>query len=306
MIRVRALVLILAGLIWAAAALAADYAAKREELAGIGRNLAAVERDIPAAAEDDAKLITLRVKLEDLSKALIGFGVSLRPRLVEINNRLTELGSPPKEGEPPEPTIIVDERRALAEEKAINNGLLGEAEALSIRAGKASDQIAALRRELFANTLFRRTDISSVFGSQVLRDLADEFHTVTRQVTARLTFMASFRRDALIGAIGLSLLLGFRLIGAFAACSGGSGRKRKKRVKTPISANCRLPSGLRSSRRSQSPQRSPSPMGSSIISAFSPARRKPCSRPSSSPARRSSSCNVLPMRCSRRAGRIAG
>jgi small-conductance mechanosensitive channel len=206
--RVRAFVIILTGLFWAVAAFAADYAAKREELAGIGRNLAAIERGIPEAAEDDAKLIALRVKLEDLSKALIGFGVSLRPRLVEINNRLAELGSPPKEGEAPEPTIITDERRALVEEKAINNSLLGEAEALSIRAGKASDQIAALRRELFANTLFRRTDIGGVFGSQVFRDLADEFHTVTRQVTARLSFMASFRRDALFGAIGLSLLLG--------------------------------------------------------------------------------------------------
>ena len=51
--RVRAFVIILTGLFWAVAAFAADYAAKREELAGIGRNLAAIERgmELPVLPE---------------------------------------------------------------------------------------------------------------------------------------------------------------------------------------------------------------------------------------------------------------
>ncbi|MBL8907237.1 MAG: mechanosensitive ion channel family protein [Rhizobiales bacterium] len=208
MTKLRATLLLALALIWAGLALAADYEAKREEIAGLGRELNSIERAIPEAAQDDAKLVALRVRLDTLAKSLIGFGVSLRPRLTEINSRLAELGSPPKEGEPEEPQIITDERRALTEEKAINNGLLAEAEQLSIRAAKAGDQIAALRRELFSNTLFRRTEISGVFGAQVLSDLAHEFDTVVRQVSARLVFMASFRRDSFIAAIGLSLLLG--------------------------------------------------------------------------------------------------
>src|SRR5689334_9143257 len=134
MTRLRATFLLALALIWAGLAFAADYEAKREEIAGLGRELNSIERAIPDASEDDARLVTLRVRLDNLSKSLIGFGVSLRPRLTEINNRLAELGTPPKEGEPAEPQIITDERRALTEEKAINNGLLGEAEALSIRA----------------------------------------------------------------------------------------------------------------------------------------------------------------------------
>jgi len=205
----RATIVLVLALVWAGLALAADYEAKREEIAGLGRELGSIERAIPDSAQDDARLVALRVRLDALSKALIGFGVSLRPRLTEINNRLGELGAPPKEGEPEEPQIITDERRALTEEKAINNGLLGEAEALSIRAAKAGDQIIALRRELFSNTLFRRTEISGVFGAQVLSDLAHEFDTVVRQVSSRIAFMVSFRRDSLIAAVGLSLLLGF-------------------------------------------------------------------------------------------------
>lgn len=205
----RATLFLALALIWAGLALAADYTAKREEVAGLGRELNSIERAIPEASDDDAALVALRVRLDNLSKALIGFGVSLRPRLTEINNRLADLGPPPKEGEPAEAQVITDERRALTEEKAVNNGLLAEAEALSIRAAKAGDQITALRRELFSNTLFRRTDISGVFGAQVLSDLAHEFETVVRQVSARLAFMVSFRRDSLIAAVGLSFLLGF-------------------------------------------------------------------------------------------------
>ncbi|MFO0990936.1 MAG: DUF3772 domain-containing protein [Hyphomicrobiales bacterium] len=209
MMTLRATLLLAFTLVWAGFALAADYGAKREEIAGFGREINSIERAVPEAAEDDAKLVALRVRLDNLSKSLIGFGVSLRPRLIEINNRLAELGAPPKEGEPAEPQIITDERRTLTEEKSINNGLLGEAEALSIRAAKAGDQITGLRRELFSNTLFRRTEIGGVFGAQVLSDLAHEVDTVVRQVSARLAFMASFRRGSLIGAVGLSLLLGF-------------------------------------------------------------------------------------------------
>ncbi len=128
MMKLRATLFLALALIWAGLAVAADYEAKREEIAALGRELNSVERAIPEAAEDDAKLVALRVKLENLSKALIGFGVSLRPRLTEINNRLAELGTPPKEGEPAEPQVITEERRLLTEEKAVNNGLLGEAE----------------------------------------------------------------------------------------------------------------------------------------------------------------------------------
>jgi len=224
--RMRTTLILVLGLLWVGLAFAADYEAKREEIADLGRELTAIERALPDAANDDTKLIALRVRVETLSKALIAFGVSLRPRLVEINNRLSEVGNPPKEGEPAEPAIIADERRTLIEEKAINNGLLGEAEALSIRAAKAGDQISALRRELFANTLFRRTDIGGVFGAQSFRDLSDEFGTVIRQVSARLSFMLSFRLNALLSAIGLSLLLGFSTYWGVRRLFGRAGTRR--------------------------------------------------------------------------------
>jgi len=133
--------------------------------AKLQRELARIEAGIAEHSFNDERLVNLRVETDKLSKALIDFGVSFRPELARINARLEEMGPVPKEGEPPEPQIVASERKDLVARKAAINSELAAAERLSIRASDASARISDLRRELFANTLFRRTTAQGVFNA---------------------------------------------------------------------------------------------------------------------------------------------
>lgn len=186
----------------------ADVSKTATEVDTLSRQLASIETNIEEKKTDDAGLVDLKVRLDALSRQIISLGVSLRPRLAEINGRLETLGAPPKEGEPGEVQSVSDERRALLAEKAEYNAVLGRAEDLSIRASRASDRIGALRREIFSNTLFKRTEIGSALISTAISDFRSEMAALSRHVTARLQFLYNFRRQALLFATGLSLFFG--------------------------------------------------------------------------------------------------
>ena len=181
---------------------------QQQELDRLTARLTAIETAITERATDDAALVKLRLDLEAFSKALIEFGVSLRPRVAAINQRLDELGAGPKEGEPPEPELLTQERTALLQEKAVINSYLAGAENLSIRASTAIDQIGDLRRDLFTTTLFRRTEIGGAIGSGVWQDFLSELGRGWAQMESRLRFLSTFRASDLYAAIGLSLVVG--------------------------------------------------------------------------------------------------
>ena len=69
------------------------------------------KEDRTAIAEEDTKLVEIRLKLEELGRELLTSAVAFRPRLSEINARMEQLGPPPAEGQPPEPDIVTSERR---------------------------------------------------------------------------------------------------------------------------------------------------------------------------------------------------
>jgi potassium efflux system protein len=181
---------------------------KQAELEQLTARIAAIETAIEKKADDDAALVALRVDLDTFSKALIDFGVSLRPRINEINRRLDELGPPPKQGDPAEPELLTKERTALQQEKAVNNTFLANAETLSVRANRAISRIGDLRRELFTNTLFQRTDIAGAIGSGTWSAFTFEMGRAWQEVSARLKFMFTFRPGSLFYAVGLSLVVG--------------------------------------------------------------------------------------------------
>ena len=108
------------------------------------------ETKIEASRDDDTTLVEIRLQLEELARQLLKSGLAFRPRLAEINARIEQLGPPPAEGQPAEPDIVSSERQALVAEKAEINAVLGAAESLSLRVNGLIDQIAELRRELFA------------------------------------------------------------------------------------------------------------------------------------------------------------
>jgi len=218
----RKLLAVLLLLLTPVVAFAADVSEQKAKLDGLAQQIATIESSIDDKASDDTALVKLRINLDAFSKSLIDFGVSLRPRINEINARLTAQGDPPKEGEPAEALAVTEERKALLEEKAQNNALLGEAESLSIRASRAIDRIGDLRRDLFTNTLFKSTDIEGALGRDVFSAFGHEFMRASQQLSSRLQFMYSFRTSELLYALALSLFVGLatwfgvrRMFGAF-------------------------------------------------------------------------------------------
>ena len=180
----------------------------RDVLNELRTKLSATEQAVEEARNDDNQLVRLRLDLDTISKGLIAYGVSFRPRLTQINDRLSALGSPPKDGEPQEPVIVSEERAALAAEKAEINGVLGEAENLSIRVNNTIDTIGEYRRDLFTTTLLRRTDAAGAFGADTLSAFTKELTSAYRSVVSRIQFMWNFRTQSLALASGLSALLG--------------------------------------------------------------------------------------------------
>jgi potassium-dependent mechanosensitive channel len=158
--------------------------------------------DALQSANNDEKLVNLRISLEDLSKKLLNAGLAFRPRLAEINARLEQLGNPPAEGQPPEPQIVTDERNKLATEKAQINAMIGETEDTSLTVNKMIERIGDMRRDLFARTLSQRVDIN--YG-EVASASGAEAQTFARVISSWWRFVALFKLNSFLAAAVLAL-----------------------------------------------------------------------------------------------------
>ncbi|WP_429807373.1 mechanosensitive ion channel family protein [Ensifer sp. B1-9] len=177
-----------------------------EQLAKAGEELKRLTDLVDKAKDDDTALAELKVQVDALSKQIIGVSVSTRPRFDEIKARLTELGDPPGEGQPPEADIVSAERKRLVAERGAINALTGEAEGLSVQSTKLSNAITATRRALFSNTLLKNTEVSGTMFNDALSATADETRVLTRSVTSWLSFAWNYKRVQLLTALFLSLL----------------------------------------------------------------------------------------------------
>lgn len=157
-------------------------------------------------AGNDSSLVDLKLEVETLARSMLDIGVSLRPRLTEIKARIDQLGAVPAEGEPDEPEAVVAERVRLAAERAQINALTGRAEAVSVRASQLGDRITEARRELFATTLFKRTEIGPATLEQALGAMEGEGSDVVRTYGSWLKFVWAFKWQALLGWAFFSLL----------------------------------------------------------------------------------------------------
>lgn len=187
---------------------------QRGRIAAIAGRADALEARIRASGEDDARLVEIRVELEGLSRDLIASGVAFRPRLAAINQRLDEIGPASPEGETSEPAALVEERKNLNAEKAQINALLGEAEALSLRIARQVEEIARIRRDLFANTLSRRYDISAALSPEVLKEATGETGKVYNAVSSWLRFILSYKLSSVLLATFLALAAAGLLLAA--------------------------------------------------------------------------------------------
>lgn len=173
-----------------------------------------------AAENDDEKLSALNAQVDEFGREVAKTTETLRGRLDQIKARLTELGDAPAEGQPPEASIVSDERQRLTSERAEVTAIVGEADTLVAAAHALAGDITAQRRQLFSETLFRRTEISgslfqeaSIAFTQELRALADTFGSW-------LTFSWKAKKLSFLGAILLSIVAallflsgGYRLFG---------------------------------------------------------------------------------------------
>ncbi|OJT99639.1 MAG: mechanosensitive ion channel protein [Rhizobium sp. 63-7] len=194
----------------------------RTDLAAARGRIDALKQQVAAYANDDARLVDLKAEVEEATRTIIAISVSLRPRFEAIKSRLAELGDPPAEGQPPEADIVTSERKQLGAERSLINALTGEAEDLSISATSLSNQITDIRRRLFTETLFKRSDISvdsfNIAGKALVAEMAD----LQRAFGSWIKFVWKFKRLPLLTAVLLSLfaamifLVGsYRLFGHF-------------------------------------------------------------------------------------------
>ncbi|MGB6119029.1 MAG: mechanosensitive ion channel family protein [Mesorhizobium sp.] len=179
-----------------------------------------LERQLESAADDDGKMLGIRTDLEGLARRILEAGVAFRPRLNEINTRLELLGPAPANGQPPESDLVANERNALTSEKNQINVLIGEAETLSVRVSRLINKISDLRRELFANALWKRYDVNLTLLGDMMTDLRTETRQLVRTVSSWGQFALKYKLPSVLGAtffaiMGALLLLigGRRVIG---------------------------------------------------------------------------------------------
>ncbi|MBW3095783.1 mechanosensitive ion channel family protein [Pseudohoeflea coraliihabitans] len=197
-------------------------AAAETALARSETRLSTLSEAVEDDAVDEAQLVELKVELDDLAQQMLEIGVSLRPVLSEIKARSTVLGDPPAEGAPAEAPETVAAREALAKERAQINALTGRAEAVSIRANRLGDMINERRKALFADTLTQRTPINGALFDQAASALSSEMRSFKSIVGSWVSFVWTFKFEALMASVFLSLLTGLfismvgsRFIGRF-------------------------------------------------------------------------------------------
>lgn len=163
-------------------------------------------RQVENNAENDAKLVEIRLHLEQAARDLLQSAVAFRPRLAEINARLEALGQPPPAEGSAEPETVTAERNRLLAEKAEINAQIGEAESLSIRINGFITEIGNLRRELFANTLTRRYDIGTALSTEVLDEFTNEASVFWRTVSSWIRFATTFKLSSVLAATFFALV----------------------------------------------------------------------------------------------------
>jgi potassium-dependent mechanosensitive channel len=171
-----------------------------------------LEKQIADNSEDDARLVDIRLQLEELGRQLLTSGQAFRPRIAEINARLDQLGPVPGKDQPAEPDVVTVERQNLVAQKAEINAFLGVAENLSIRINSLVNKIAEMRRELFANLLTKRTVINYELAGEVVEAFGDAGDDLYRTTESWLRFVVRFKLSSMLAATFFALVAALVLL----------------------------------------------------------------------------------------------
>ncbi|MET0747099.1 MAG: mechanosensitive ion channel family protein [Rhizobium sp.] len=169
------------------------------------KQLAALQDSIKQSATDDDALVTLAGKADDLGRSAAAISGRLKPRADEMAARLAQVGAPPKAGQEAEAPIVTQERDKLTAAVAQVNVVMGDADNLTAGATRLSGQITEMRRRLFADTLFRRTELSLSTFSDAGQAFGQEAVNFRAALVSWATFAWKFKRVPLFTAVFLSL-----------------------------------------------------------------------------------------------------
>lgn len=183
----------------------------RQQITDAAQTLTALNKQVKDAASDDEKLTDLKLKTDDLRKSVLDISVSFNPRLSQIRDRLAALGDPPAQGAAEDPAVKA-ERERLTAERAKINAIIGDAENLSIATTKLSNQISDLRRTLFTETLFKKTDVDTQVLTNAYQAFSAAKSAFSRSITSWFRFVWIYKSYQLMSAIFFSSLAALLLL----------------------------------------------------------------------------------------------
>lgn len=199
----------------------------REKLKDIGSRLEIFRNQVQTDQGDDAKLAKIRVQAETIIDEMRATSDAVKVRLGQIQSRITALGEPPKEGEPPEAPEVKEERARLTSERSQLMIIADDAGQLQTNATQLSTLITNMRRTLFAQTLLRHTELSGAFFSEAGDAFVKEVDVFGTTVGSWFSFVWQFKRLQFLGALALSIVAGllflsggYRLFGRFISREG--------------------------------------------------------------------------------------
>lgn len=155
----------------------------------------------------DATLADLKVEADKIAAKITGSEAELQGRATLVNKRLEELGTPP-EGQA-EDAAIAEDRKRLHAEKAQVGAILADSEVIRSQAQDLADHVTDLRRTLFAETIFRYTEINGELFDNAGNAAADTWNSLTRISSNALEFMWRFKWESLLLAVVATVIFAF-------------------------------------------------------------------------------------------------
>lgn len=199
----------------------------RSRIESIRQQLDTFRSRVQDDRDDDARLAELRVQAEEIVGAMQAISEAMNTRAQQIQGRLTSLGEPPANGQPPEAPAMAEERSRLLNERSELNLIVEDAGSLSNSATQLANTITNLRRTLFTQTLFRHTELTGDLFAEAGDAIATEVRNFGSTFGSWIGFVWKFKKLQLLSAIALSLgaaMLflsgGYRLFGRFLRRNG--------------------------------------------------------------------------------------
>lgn len=178
----------------------------KDDLDKAAKSLDELNKQVETDAKADNKLATLKLNADLIGKGIDDAMANLENRYNLVSKRLQEIGDAPADGKAPEDQAISADRKRLQDEKVQMNTILSDGDALKTEAGRIANQITDLRRELFSEMLFRRTDITAE-SFQAAHDASiQKWGELKVMTSGAMDFMWKFKRPSLGVVLALSLL----------------------------------------------------------------------------------------------------